>query len=168
MSDILDPTIPHYIDSFRHMDPRGAFHKIYPPKGLDMEIKEVFYSFSKKGVIRGMHYQTAPYELKKIIKVVKGEILDVLIDYRPDSKTYGEVHSFKLNEDNGCVYVPVGFAHGFQALTDDSVTLYLQDLPFSSEGDTGIRINSFGFDWPIKEYELSERDSQLPKFNLNP
>ena len=168
MSEILDPSIPHYLDSFRHLDPRGSFHKIYPPKGLDMEIKEVFYSSSKKGVIRGMHFQSAPHELKKIIKVVKGEIIDVLVDYRIDSPSYGEVHAFKLNEDNGCVYVPVGFAHGFQAMSEEATTLYLTNQLFNPNSDTGYRPDSFGFQWPIEDFELSERDAQLPKFNLNP
>ena len=165
--EILDPKIPHYIDSFKHLDPRGAFHKIYPPKGLDMEIKEVFYSFSNRGVIRGMHYQTAPHELKKIVKVVKGRILDVLIDYRQDSPSYGEIHTFELTEENGCVYVPVGFAHGFQALSEEVVMLYLTDQVFNPNSDTGYRPDSFGFRWPLEKFELSARDSQLPKFNLN-
>ena len=133
--------------------------------GLKFEVKEIFYSMSNKNVIRGMHFQLPPYAQAKIVHVIKGRIVDVLLDLRTDSTTYGKYVSIELEEGDGkVVYIPKGLAHGFASLVNSSTVLYLFDGPYSSEFEGGIRYDSFGYEWKIDRPILSTRDFSFPEF----
>ncbi len=150
-----------------HKDSRGEFIKVFNKEifssyGIDFTPQESFYSISKKGAIRGMHFQIPPQDSAKIVYSPKGKILDVIVDLRKDSETYGTYISTELSEDNHlAIYIPKGCAHGFQALEDDSHSVYLQEKVYSKEHDTGINPQSFGFEWPIQESTLSDRDKSF-------
>ena len=152
------------INTHIHFDNRGTFEKIFPLNSINFSLNEIFYSKSIKGTIRGMHLQTHPYESRKIIKVIDGEIIDVILDTRKKSKTYGDFFSINLNEKSGLLIVPKGCSHGFQTLSAESTVLYLVDQLYNEIYDTGYRYNSFGFDWPIKPKIVSKRDNSLPLF----
>lgn len=150
-------------------DQRGFFSKtfnfkIFEENSLNTNFKESFYSKSNKDVIRGMHIQITPRECSKLIYVSNGIILDVLIDLRKKSKTYKQFLVQELSDKNNIsLYVPIGVAHGFLALEDNSIVNYLQSEVYVSECDAGIKWNSFGYDWnqtysPI----ISDRDLNFP------
>lgn len=145
-------------------DERGNFTKTFhdtllKEKGIHFCLKESYFSISKKDVIRGMHFQTPPHQHAKIVFCPKGAILDVIIDLRKASSTYGGYVATVLSETNHLAYyIPEGFAHGFKALTDDAITYYLVSSEYSKEHDSGILYNSFGLDWELKNPILSERD----------
>ena len=127
--------------------------------GIDFELKESYFSLSKKDVIRGMHFQTPPHQHSKIVFCPQGAILDVIIDLRKGSATYGRYYAYELSAENHrAYYIPEGFAHGFKALADDAITYYLVSSEYSQANDTGILYNSFGFDWGVEKPILSARD----------
>ena len=133
--------------------------------GLKFEVKEIFYSASNKDVIRGMHFQLPPHAQAKIVHLIKGRIVDVLLDLRTDSPTYGKYVSIELEEGDGkVVYIPKGLAHGFASLVSGSTVLYLFDGPHSPEFESGIRYDSFGCAWKIDKPILSQRDLSFPEF----
>lgn len=148
-------------------DQRGifvkTFHKeIFKENGLETDFRESFFSISKKNVIRGMHFQLPPDEHVKLVYCVYGKVLDVVVDIRNNSPTYGESFSVELTEDNGNIlYIPKGFAHGFKSLMDNSVVVYMTTKEYSPENDTGIRWDSFGFNWQVDNPVLSERDKKF-------
>ena len=154
-------------------DERGAFIKTFSDcsfknLGITTSIKEFFYSISKKNVIRGMHFQVPPHEHDKLVFVVKGKIIDVVLDLRVNSKTYGLFEVFRLHENDGkVIYIPKGFAHGFRALEDNTIVAYLTSKEHSPEFDSGIRWDSFGYDWELDNEEVivSKKDSLLTPFN---
>ncbi|SNZ06190.1 dTDP-4-dehydrorhamnose 3,5-epimerase/CDP-3, 6-dideoxy-D-glycero-D-glycero-4-hexulose-5-epimerase [Persephonella hydrogeniphila] len=155
-------------------DNRGVFIKTYHKEffeknNLDSEFRESFFSVSKKNVIRGMHFQTPPDEHAKLVYCAYGKILDVVVDIRKNSPTYGQFYSIELTQDNGkIIYIPKGFAHGFKSLTDNSVVIYLTTKEYSPKNDSGIRWDSFGFDWEIENPIISNRDKDflpLSKFD---
>lgn len=155
-------------------DIRGEFTKIYNEETFKQlklwtDFKEQYYSISNKDVIRGMHFQTPPYEHEKLVHVLKGRIKDVIVDLRKISKTYGEYVSIELSDENrNSVYIPKGCAHGFVALIDGTITLYNVGSIYNTECDSGIRWDSFGFDWNIEQPIISERDKtflMLKDFN---
>lgn len=149
-------------------DARGSFIKLFSEhffnsNNLDTEIKEVFVSTSQKNVIRGMHFQLPPMAQTKVVSVLKGKIIDVVIDIRVGSPTYGEYEKFVLSRDNGLsLYVDSGFAHGFLSQEDESMVAYLVSENYDKELDTGILWNSFGFDWGTDTPIVSDRDRSLP------
>lgn len=149
-------------------DERGTFIKtfnnpILEAAGFHFELKESYFSYSKKDVIRGMHFQLPPHQHAKIVFCPKGAILDVLVDLRKDSKTYGEFFAHELSEQNHLAfYIPEGFAHGFKALTDDAMTYYLVSSAYSQQHDTGILYSSIGMDWGTSNPILSNRDLSFP------
>ena len=151
-------------------DIRGFFHKPYSflefdSKGLNTDFKEIYYSVNRKNVIRGMHFQSPPFELSKLVFVTSGSILDVVLDIRKNSTTFGKVFSIILNTQQGLsLYIPVGFAHGFLSLEDTTIVNYAQTAVYSRENDIGIRYNSFGFPWGISNPIISRRDSSFPLF----
>jgi dTDP-4-dehydrorhamnose 3,5-epimerase len=123
---------------------------------------------SQKGTVRGMHYQLAPHSETKLVRCVKGAIWDAIIDIRPDSPTYCRWQGFELSGANGDqLYIPAGFAHGFQTLCDDAVVNYLISMPYDPGSARGIRYNDpkFGISWPLPVTVISERDSQWPDFS---
>lgn len=151
-------TLPHAKDE------RGFFTKSFhdtslKAAGINFELKESYFSLSKKDVIRGMHFQTPPHQHSKIVFCPQGAILDVIIDLRKASATYGQYYAQELTAENHLAYyIPEGFAHGFKSLTDDAMTYYLVSSEYSREHDTGILYDSFGFDWEVQQPIISARD----------
>ncbi|HEY8913992.1 dTDP-4-dehydrorhamnose 3,5-epimerase [Lacisediminihabitans sp.] len=146
-------------------DSRGIFSKPFPLASqydFDFVVEEIFWSTSSLGVIRGMHFQLEPDEIAKIVWVSHGSIYDVLIDLR-DGDSYGAVSTYPLDALSGqSLYVPAGFAHGYQALEDMSIVSYAVDGVFSPQSDAGVRWDSLGIDWPLPVTEISERDKVHP------
>ncbi len=154
----------YYVKSNVFEDSRGGFIKTYMQSefkrhGLSTNFKEICYSISKKNVIRGMHFQIPPCAHHKYVHVIMGRALDVVIDLRKASGTYGKFFSMELSEENKIsLYIPIGFAHGFKSLEHNTVFLYNASTEHDPACDKGIRYNSFGFDWGDGECFLSERD----------
>ncbi len=152
-------------------DGRGAFRKIFSSDefqslSLRTDFKEFYYSINKKNVIRGMHFQTPPADHTKLVYVVNGSIIDVVLDIRKRSKTFGKWFSCKLTgEDSAYLYIPEGFAHGFKSLEDGAVVHYAQTSCYSKENDSGIKYDSFGYDWNVHNPIVSERDLSHPSFS---
>jgi len=151
-------------------DSRGVFVKTYNSDyfkelGLNLEIKEKYYSISAKNVIRGMHFQSPPYDHIKLVTVLAGKILDVVLDIRKSSETFGKYYSLELDSKEGkTIYIPRGFAHGFKALIDDTVVDYSQTTGYAPNNDDGIKFDSFGFDWGKESPMISSRDSSFESF----
>jgi len=148
-------------------DDRGLFVKTFhdttlQQAGIHFTLKESYFSISRRNVIRGMHFQLPPHGHSKIVFCPKGAILDVILDLRKESSTYGQHHAEELSEDNHRAYfIPEGFAHGFKALTEGALTYYLVSSEYHKESDTGIRWDSFGFDWNVAEPIISARDQSF-------
>ena len=164
----------YILENFYAQDNRGSFTKLYNETDfnnldLPMEIKEVFYSTSNKDVVRGLHFQLPPFDHEKIVTVIRGEVEDVIIDLRKNSKSYGKIISIMLSEsDNKAVYIPKGCAHGFKTILDNTVMLYMVTTGHNKEYDSGIKWNSIDFDWNIKEPIVSDKDENLVEFkNFN-
>lgn len=158
------------IHCFSSFDLRGGFTKIfndadYKAAGIIPEIKETYYSVSNKNVIRGLHFQLPPYEHAKIVHVIKGSVIDVLLDLRKSNGTYGKAYSFTLSGGAPvALYIPVGFAHGFKTLEDHTLMLYQVSSIYEKKSDTGILFNSIDYDWGIENPIVSERDMSFGKF----
>ncbi|HEX5141060.1 MAG TPA: dTDP-4-dehydrorhamnose 3,5-epimerase, partial [Dehalococcoidia bacterium] len=125
-------------------------------------------SFNKtKGTLRGMHYQAPPYAEVKLVRCTRGAIYDVIIDIRPESQTFRRWLSVELNEDNhDTLYIPEGFAHGFQTL-EDGAEVYYQHSEFYTPGaERGLRYNdpAFGIAWPLPVASINPRDESWPLF----
>ena len=158
----------------RHEDERGFFARVWDPDelaaaGLTPGLAQVSISRStRKGTLRGMHFQVAPHEEAKLVRCVRGAIFDVVLDLRRDSPTYLGWHGVRLDEDNAkALYVPEGCAHGFQTLVDDSDVLYLLSTPYVPEASSGVRWNdpAFGIEWPdVPERTIGERDRAWPDY----
>ncbi len=158
------PALPTLLPAFRAADSRGAFSKpySYDKDNAPFAIRELFWSSSKKGVIRGMHFQLPPAQAAKLIWVSHGTIVDVAVDLRRGA-TYGTVHEFALSAEEGsAVLIPVGFAHGFQALSEGAIVNYAQEHEYSPASDAGINWRTIDFDWPLDVSETSPRDESLP------
>ena len=158
------------IDFFNAADKRGTFvkplHKnTLEQAGLNGSFAESFYSLNKAGVVRGMHFQTPPEDHDKIVYCSSGRIIDVILDIRKDSPTYGQFTTVEISGENyKGVYIPKGLAHGFCSLEDNSCMVYLTSTVHSPSSDAGILYNSFGYEWPVESPIVSERDLMLPKF----
>ncbi len=152
-------------------DSRGKFIKtfndtFFHENGLDIEIKETYFSLSNKDVIRGMHFQTPPHAHIKIVYVPYGKILDVVLDLRADSPTYGKFYSLELSDENAKVLIiPKGLAHGFKSLQDNTNVTYMQTSGYAPENDGGVAYNSFGCDWQCENPQLSARDLNFERFS---
>lgn len=150
-------------------DQRGSFAKMYSETifkqmGLNVPIAEVFFSSSNKNVVRGMHFQVPPHDQAKIVNCVLGRILDVVLDLRKSSPSYGKAIGIELTGENETtVCIPRGCAHGFYSYEDNSVVCYAVETSHNKEADQGVLWNSFGFQWPSKDVIMSVRDEQLPK-----
>lgn len=121
----------------------------------------------RRGTLRGLHYQRAPHGEAKVIRCVSGAVYDVVVDARRDSPTYGLWEAFELRADAPCaLYVPVGCAHGYQTLADETLVHYLLSVRYVPEAATGFRFDSpaLGIPWPISERIVSPRDAALPPF----
>lgn len=155
-------------------DSRGFFMESYKKSeffanGIDVEFNQDNHSKSSKGVLRGLHYQAAPYGQAKLVRCARGRIYDVAVDIRPDSPTFGKYVKVELSEENKqMLYIPVGFAHGFIALTDDVEILYKASGEYAPQADRGILWNDkdINIDWGIDfEPLLSDKDKVQPKLN---
>jgi dTDP-4-dehydrorhamnose 3,5-epimerase len=161
------------IKNFFSQDNRGVFvktfHKdIFDKNGLETQFTESYYSFSHKNVIRGMHFQQPPHDHSKLVYVTDGEILDVILDLRKDSITFGKYMTILLAQFSNSVYIPKGCAHGFLTLSDKATVIYNVSTIYNMAADTGIKWNSFGFNWNINTPILSVRDNsfiELKNFN---
>lgn len=135
--------------------------------GITEEFNQDNHSKSSKGVLRGLHYQAKPYGQAKIVRCAKGRIYDVAVDIRPESETFGQYVKVELSEENKhMIYIPVGFAHGFAALSDEVEILYKASGEYNPQSDRGILWNDpdINIDWEIDfEPLLSEKDKIQPK-----
>jgi dTDP-4-dehydrorhamnose 3,5-epimerase len=153
-------------------DDRGFFYESYNKNNLDKVINIVFVqdneSKSNKGVVRGLHFQLPPFEQTKLVRCVSGKILDVVVDLRINSKTYGKSFSIELSsENNKQLFVPKGFAHGFQVLSEDAIVNYKVDNFYNPKSDSGIIWNDkdLSIDWNLDiKPVLSEKDLKLDLF----
>jgi dTDP-4-dehydrorhamnose 3,5-epimerase len=153
-------------------DDRGFFYESYNKNNLDKNINIVFVqdneSKSFKGVIRGLHFQAPPFEQTKLVRCVSGNILDVAVDLRKNSKTYGKSFSIELSSDNNKqLFVPKGFAHGFQVISDEAIVNYKVDNFYNSKSDSGIIWNDkdLSIDWNLDTKPvLSVKDLNLISF----
>ena len=154
-----------------HEDGRGSFFKPFEWRCFsqgndDFSPKEIYYSTNSRHVIRGMHFQTPPHDHAKLVWVSSGRILDVVLDMRRNSATFGKWYSRKLDPVEGCaILIPKGFAHGFLSLEEGSIVNYAQTSGYSKENDGGILFDSFGFEWPEDNPIVSDRDRGLPAFS---
>lgn len=145
-------------------DNRGLFVKtfndsLFRQMGISFTVRESYFSVSALDVIRGMHFQLPPYHHAKIVFCPSGSILDVAVDLRRDSPSYGHCFSQVLSADNHkAFYIPEGFAHGFKALSPGAITYYLVSSEYNPAHDAGIAYDSIGFDWGGGVPVLSERD----------
>jgi dTDP-4-dehydrorhamnose 3,5-epimerase len=155
-------------------DARGFFARTFcveefAAHGMESKYPQHSISFSaRKGTLRGMHYQRDPRSEAKLVRCTRGAIFDVIIDIRPDSPTYRRWQEFELSSENGHqLYIPKGFAHGFQTLSDDVEVNYLISTPYAPELARGIRHDdpAFGISWPLAVTEISEKDLHWPDFS---
>jgi dTDP-4-dehydrorhamnose 3,5-epimerase len=151
-------------------DDRGFFYESYNKNNLDINIVFVQDNESKsyKGVIRGLHFQTPPFEQTKLVRCVSGNILDVAVDLRTNSKTYGKSFSIELSsENNRQLFVPKGFAHGFQVLSEIAIVSYKVDNYYNPDSDSGLIWNDkdLSIDWNLDLNPiLSKKDLKLISF----
>ena len=161
------------IELEKHEDERGFFARSFCEKkseehGLNPRIAQCNISYNKKkGTLRGMHYQIAPYEEVKLVSCIRGAIHDVIIDLRPDSPTYCQWFAAELGAENYKVlYVPEGFAHGFQTLEDNTVVFYQMSEFYHPECARGVRWDdpAFGIRWSLSNRVMSKKDLSYPDF----
>ena len=155
-------------------DQRGYFFESYnkitlKEKGFDFDWMQDNESYSERGVLRGLHYQLPPYAQTKLVRVAHGEVLDVVVDIRKDSKTYGKSFSIILSGTNKKqLLVPRGFAHGYVVLSPTALFLYKVDNVYNADSDAGIRYDdpSLAIDWivPADEIIQSDKDKANPSF----
>ena len=155
-----------YYESNIFIDDRGFFQKPFFGDLVSKKFNnsyEVLVSKSNKNVIRGLHFQTPPNDVEKIVYCLEGRILDVFVDLRAKSKTY-KLHDSKLLEADipNSILIPKGFAHGFSVLSDTATVLYLQSKPYNQESDSGIHYESLGINWHVNNPITSEKDRSLP------
>lgn len=172
----LDLKGAYVITPFFADDERGGFIKDYnidtfQANGVNHELKEVFYTVSKKGVIRALHFQLVKQQ-PKLVRCISGHVYDVIVDLRKDSPTYGQWRGFHLTGENRkSLLVPASFGHGYLVL-DDSVVSYKCAEVFYGEGDSGIMYNDLdlGIEWPfgeiggVEKLIISEKDKKLMSF----
>jgi dTDP-4-dehydrorhamnose 3,5-epimerase len=158
------------IQPFVFKDERGGFVKtihdeFFAENGLDYNFRESFYSISNKGVIRGMHFQNPPYQHNKLVYVLHGSIMDVVLDLRKSSPTYGKTFSRVLSAENReIIYIGAGFAHGFLSLEPNSIVEYHTSTSLAKAYEGGILWNSFDFDWAVENPVISDRDRSFLSF----
>jgi len=152
-------------------DERGFFARTWCARtfaawGLDPALTQCSVSFNhRRGTLRGMHYQADPHGEAKLVRCTRGAIFDVIVDVRPGSPTYGRWFGAELTPDNHLgLFIPTGFAHGFQTLADDSEVFYQISVEYVAAAARGIRHDdpAIGIVWPLPVAVISERDRALP------
>jgi len=155
---------------FLAQDERGSFVKTFQSQrfaemGLPTDWREEYYSSSHKGVIRGMHFQTPPYDHEKLVYCMRGRVLDVVVDLRTASPTFGRHLAVELDAASGYgLMIPKGLAHGFLSLTEEALVAYKVTTVYAPTNDAGIRWDSFGLDWGVDLPIVSARDRAHPTF----
>jgi dTDP-4-dehydrorhamnose 3,5-epimerase len=162
------------IELERLSDERGWFARTFDrdefaARGMNPEVIQTNVSFNARaGTLRGMHYQADPHVETKVVRCVRGAIFDVAVDLRSDAPTHARWHGVELSEENGlALYIPAGYAHGFQTLSGDSEVHYLMGTPYAPEAGRGVRWDdaAFGIEWPAAPpggRVISERDASYP------
>ena len=155
-------------------DARGYFFEGYNKNkfsaiGIDIDFVQDNQSFSQRGTLRGLHYQNPPFAQTKLVRVLQGEIMDVAVDLRKDSPTYGQHFTIRLSSENKKqLLVPQGFAHGFSVLSETAVVLYKCDQFYNKASEGGIRFDdpTLAIDWGMdfKDAIVSDKDVVLPSF----
>ncbi len=153
-------------------DERGYFFESYSKTkfeglGIDIDFVQDNQSFSKKGTLRGLHYQNPPFGQTKLVRVLEGEIIDVAVDLRKDSPTFGKAFGVLLSAENKKqLLVPQGFAHGFSVISETASVMYKCDQFYNKESEGGIKYDdpSLSIDWgmDLKDAIVSEKDQILP------
>ena len=156
-------------------DERGYFMESYKNTFFQKHFPKINFiqeneSFSNYGVLRGLHYQKSPFEQTKLVRVIQGEILDIIVDIRNNSKTFGKCMTIKLSSENKHqLLVPKGFAHGFLVLSKSAIVQYKVDNPYSPEHESGISFDdpSLKLELPIAKHEIiiSQKDKVYKKLN---
>lgn len=155
----------------RHEDHRGQFSRLFcegslAAFGQPFHVRQINHSCTReRGSVRGLHYQNAQQPEAKLISCLRGEVWDVAVDLRPDSATYLQWHAQRLRAGDGFgLLIPAGFAHGFQALSDDAELLYLHSADYSPEAEGGLSVldPKLAIAWPLPVKNLSTRDSSHP------
>ena len=155
-------------------DSRGFFARTFctlefSAHGLETNYPQQSMSCSaRKGTLRGMHYQREPHAEVKVVRCLRGAIWDVIVDLRPGSPTFGRWQGFELTNSNHYqLYIPKGFAHGFQTLSNIAEVSYLISAPYMPDAASGIRHDDpdLGIEWPLAVTEVSEKDRSWPSFN---
>ena len=169
---VLKPTV--------FKDNRGYFMESYNQKNINKLLGNVNFiqdneSESSRGVLRGLHFQKPPYTQAKLVRCLKGSVLDVVLDLRKDSKTYGIFETISLTEENkNQLFIPKGFAHGFIVLSKSAIFSYKVDNYYNPNSESGVLWSDLdlNIDWKINKNEIivSEKDKNLPTFNeiINP
>jgi len=163
----------YVIELERIEDERGFFARSWCVKefkkhGLNPNLVQCNVSFNKKkGTLRGMHYQAAPHGEARLVRCTKGAFYDVIIDLRPDSSTFKQWFGVELTADNHkALYIPEGFAHGFQTLEGDTEVFYQMSEFYHPESARGVRYDDpmFGIEWPSSHITVSPKDKSYPLF----
>ncbi len=158
-----------------HEDSRGFFARsfckqTFKAQGIDFDVAQSNLSFNKtRGILRGLHYQSPPDEEAKLVHCMRGAIYDVIVDIRPESPTFKKWAAFELSQKNRqMLFIPEGFAHGFQTLEDETDVFYLMSKPYRPDSARGLPWNdaAFGIHWPIHPERLSEKDRSYASFKL--
>lgn len=164
------------VDLDRKTDERGFFARTFcceefTAAGLNPNVVQCDVSFNlRKGTLRGMHFQLPPYEEAKLVRCTAGAIYDAIIDLRPASATFRHYYSVILSAQNRtALYVPEGFAHGFQTLEDNTEVFYQMSQRYDPASSAGVRWNdpAFGIEWPADERIITERDRNYPDFRAS-
>ena len=157
---------PEKLDDERGFFARTFCQKEFEARGINSRLVQCSVSFNReKGTLRGMHYQTPPHEEARLIRCISGAIYDVIIDLRRSSPTYRQWSAVELTKENyKAIYVPEGFAHGFQTLDPNTVVFYQMSEFYHSENAQGVRWDDplYGIRWPLKPRCISARDASYP------
>ncbi len=153
-------------------DPRGYFYESYNKEkfvaaGINIEFVQDNQSLSQKGIVRGLHFQAPPFDQGKLVRVIQGAVLDVAVDIRKNSPTYGQNFSIELSAQNRTMfYIPPGFAHGFETLEDNTIFLYKCTDVYNKQSEGGLLWNDseLGIKWQSYDPLISEKDKILPLF----
>jgi dTDP-4-dehydrorhamnose 3,5-epimerase len=151
-------------------DPRGYFYESYNKEkfvaaGINIEFVQDNQSLSQKGIVRGLHFQAPPFDQGKLVRVIQGAVLDVAVDIRKNSPTYGQNFSIELLAQNRTMfYIPPGFAHGFETLEDNTIFLYKCTDIYNKQSEGGLLWNDaeLGIKWQTSNPIISDKDKVLP------
>lgn len=159
---VLQPKIWH--------DDRGYFYEsfrsdVFEKLNIEVNFVQDNQSLSQRGTIRGLHFQQSPYEQGKLVRVVQGRVLDVALDIRKNSATYGQHYAIELSAENQTqFYIPPGFAHGFSTLEDNTIFCYKCTNYYHKASEGGVMFNdpALGIDWKVEGLFVSNKDKELP------